>query len=75
VAFVSGYSAAANALYQSVMGDDYDICAPWVRHMCAMGTAMVDRGIAKLGRSKRQCVREALQRREQLLDQLEHFYE
>jgi mycothiol synthase len=31
VAFVSGYSAAANALYQSVMGDDYDVYAPWVR--------------------------------------------
>jgi hypothetical protein len=31
MAFVSGYSAAANALYQSVMGDDYDVYAPWVR--------------------------------------------
>jgi len=36
---------------------------------------MVGRGIAKLGRSKRQCVHEALQRREQLIEQLEHFYE
>jgi RNA polymerase sigma-70 factor (ECF subfamily) len=35
VAFVSGYSAAANALYQSVMGDDYDVCAPWVRQWLA----------------------------------------
>ena len=31
VAFVSGYSSAANALYQSVMGDDYELYVPWVR--------------------------------------------
>jgi ribosomal protein S18 acetylase RimI-like enzyme len=31
VAFVSGSSPAANALYQSVMGDDYALYAPWVR--------------------------------------------
>jgi ribosomal protein S18 acetylase RimI-like enzyme len=31
VAFVSGYSPAANALYQSVMGNDYEVYAPWVR--------------------------------------------
>ena len=31
VAFVSGPSPAANALYQSVMGDDYALYAHWVR--------------------------------------------
>ena len=31
VAFVSGYSPAANALYRSVMGGDYELYAPWVR--------------------------------------------
>lgn len=31
VAFVSGYSAGANALYQSVMGDDCERYEPWVR--------------------------------------------
>jgi hypothetical protein len=29
VAFVGGYSEAANALYFSVMGPDYDISEPW----------------------------------------------
>ena len=29
VAFVSGYSQAANALYFSVMGEEYDLCDPW----------------------------------------------
>jgi ribosomal protein S18 acetylase RimI-like enzyme len=31
VASVSGYSPAANALYQSVMGDDYELYQPWIR--------------------------------------------
>jgi predicted acetyltransferase len=31
VAFVSGLSPAANALYQSIMGNDYELYAPWVR--------------------------------------------
>jgi ribosomal protein S18 acetylase RimI-like enzyme len=31
VAFVSGYSPAANALYQSVMGNHYELYEPWVR--------------------------------------------
>jgi mycothiol synthase len=31
LAFVSGYSSAANALYRSVMGDDYELSEPWVR--------------------------------------------
>ena len=31
VAFVSGYSPAANALYQSVMGNDYELYEPWLR--------------------------------------------
>jgi mycothiol synthase len=30
-AFVSGYSEAANALYRSVMGSDYDLYEPWER--------------------------------------------
>ena len=30
-AFVSGYSPAANALYQSVMGSDHELSEPWVR--------------------------------------------
>jgi mycothiol synthase len=30
-AFVSGFSAAANALYQSVMGSDHELSEPWVR--------------------------------------------
>jgi ribosomal protein S18 acetylase RimI-like enzyme len=30
VAFVSGYSPAANALYQSVMGNDYELYEPWM---------------------------------------------
>jgi len=29
VAFVGGYSQAANALYFSVMGPDHDISEPW----------------------------------------------
>jgi ribosomal protein S18 acetylase RimI-like enzyme len=33
LAFVSGYSPAANALYRSVMGNDYDLYEPWVREM------------------------------------------
>ncbi len=28
---VGGYSLAANALYGSVMGQDYEICEPWVK--------------------------------------------
>lgn len=31
VAFVGGYSQAANALYFSVMGPEYDISEPWVK--------------------------------------------
>jgi ribosomal protein S18 acetylase RimI-like enzyme len=31
VAYVSGYSPAANALYQSVMGNDYEVYEPWIR--------------------------------------------
>lgn len=31
VAFVGGYSVAANALYRSVMGSDHDLMQPWVR--------------------------------------------
>ena len=31
VAFVSGYSSAANALYQSVMGNDYELYQPWTQ--------------------------------------------
>lgn len=31
VAFVGGYSEAANALYASVMGPDHDVCEPWER--------------------------------------------
>ena len=31
LAMVSGYSPSANALYQSVMGDDCEIYEPWVR--------------------------------------------
>jgi GNAT superfamily N-acetyltransferase len=31
MAFVSGYDPAANALYQSVMGNDNDLYEPWVR--------------------------------------------
>jgi mycothiol synthase len=31
VAFVGGYSQAANALYFSVMGPDHDISEPWVK--------------------------------------------
>jgi ribosomal protein S18 acetylase RimI-like enzyme len=31
VAGVGGYSQAANALYRSVMGDDCDLCEPWVK--------------------------------------------
>ena len=34
VAFVSGYSPAANALYQSVMGNDYELYQPWFRRWC-----------------------------------------
>jgi GNAT superfamily N-acetyltransferase len=30
-AFVGGYSAAANALYRSVMGPDYELDEPWVK--------------------------------------------
>ncbi len=30
-AFVGGYSAAANALYRSVMGPEYDLYEPWER--------------------------------------------
>lgn len=33
VAFVSGYSPAANALYQSVMGNDHDLYEPWARQL------------------------------------------
>jgi ribosomal protein S18 acetylase RimI-like enzyme len=31
IAFVSGYSAAANALYRSVMGPAYELYEPWVK--------------------------------------------
>lgn len=31
VAGVGGYSTGANALYHSVMGDDYDLYEPWVK--------------------------------------------
>ncbi len=31
IAFVCGYSTAANALYQSVMGSDYELYEPWVK--------------------------------------------
>lgn len=31
LAFVSGYSPAANALYRSVMGDDCDLYEPWLK--------------------------------------------
>jgi mycothiol synthase len=31
-AFVGGYSAAANALYQSVMGSDHELYGPWVKN-------------------------------------------
>lgn len=31
LAFVGGYSAAANALYHAVMGDDHELYEPWVR--------------------------------------------
>jgi hypothetical protein len=31
VAFVGGYSQAANALYFSVMGPDHDTSEPWVK--------------------------------------------
>jgi ribosomal protein S18 acetylase RimI-like enzyme len=31
LAFVAGYSAAANALYQSVMGSDHELYEPWVK--------------------------------------------
>ena len=31
VAFVGGYSPAANALYRSVMGDDHELYEPWAR--------------------------------------------
>lgn len=30
-AFVSGYGPGANALYASVMGDDRELCDPWLR--------------------------------------------
>jgi mycothiol synthase len=30
-AFVSGYSLRANALYESVMGPDHELCQPWLR--------------------------------------------
>ena len=30
-AFVGGFSAAANALYRSVMGDDHELYEPWVK--------------------------------------------
>jgi mycothiol synthase len=30
-AFVSGFSPQANALYQSVMGSDHELCEPWVK--------------------------------------------
>ncbi len=33
VAFIGGYSAAANALYFSVMGPEYDISEPWEKIM------------------------------------------
>ena len=33
VAGVGGYSAGANALYRSVMGDDHDLYEPWVKTM------------------------------------------
>jgi mycothiol synthase len=31
MAFVSGYSAAANALYRSVMGPDHELYEPWMK--------------------------------------------
>lgn len=31
MAFVSGYSSAANALYQSVIGPDHELYEPWVK--------------------------------------------
>lgn len=31
VAFVGGYSPAANALYRAVMGNDYELYEPWVK--------------------------------------------
>jgi GNAT superfamily N-acetyltransferase len=33
VAFVGGYSEAANALYTSVMGPDHDVAEPWHREL------------------------------------------
>jgi hypothetical protein len=30
-AFVGGYSPAANALYESVMGPDHELDEPWTR--------------------------------------------
>jgi len=33
VAFVSGFSQAANALYFSVMGEEYDLCVPWKKEV------------------------------------------
>lgn len=33
-AFVSGYSTAANALYRSVMGADYEVYEVWVKEWC-----------------------------------------
>jgi mycothiol synthase len=35
VAFVSGFSPAANALYRSVMGNDYELYEPWIRQWSA----------------------------------------
>ena len=29
--FVCGYTPAANALYQSVMGPDYELYEPWIK--------------------------------------------
>ena len=38
-AFASGGSPAANALYQSVMGLDYELYEPWVNHLKPNGRA------------------------------------
>lgn len=34
-AFVGGFSTAANALYQSVMGFEHELCEPWVKEWSA----------------------------------------